>query len=199
MCTLFRTLILLFLWKKFLEDINPFSGATDSPFWASGNICPGLQSQGGFPCLGALSPGCNGFLRFRSGVTPADLLVASMVAKPFWTTYLHTSIGVAQAQDWVCLCLTTCDKTGALRHTSSLISFQTWPYWSQLRVTRKAILQQRNLLPLHKSMCQADPPREILQWEYTFYPVSCMIRTVNSWLHIGLRNNLVITFYWNNM
>ena len=30
-----------------------------------------------------LRPGCDGFLRFTSGVTPADLLVASMVAKPF--------------------------------------------------------------------------------------------------------------------
>ena len=30
-----------------------------------------------------LSPACNGFLRFTSAVTPAELLVASMVTKPF--------------------------------------------------------------------------------------------------------------------
>ena len=42
--------------------------------WTSGDICPGFQSQGGFYHLCALSPVCNGFLRFTSGVTPAVLL-----------------------------------------------------------------------------------------------------------------------------
>ena len=36
-------------------------------FWTSGDVCPGFQSQGGFPRLRASSPVCNGFLRF----TPA--------------------------------------------------------------------------------------------------------------------------------
>ena len=31
----------------------------------------------------ASSPTCNGFLRFTSGATPADLTTASMVAEPF--------------------------------------------------------------------------------------------------------------------
>ena len=43
-------------------------------FWTSGDGCPGFQSFGGFPC---------GFLRFTSGVTPADLLVFSMVSEKF--------------------------------------------------------------------------------------------------------------------
>ena len=38
---------------------------------------------GGIPDLHAFSPACNGFLRFTSGVTPADLLVANMRTKSF--------------------------------------------------------------------------------------------------------------------
>ena len=38
-------------------------------------------------------------LRFTSGVTPADLLVASMAAKSFSSTYLWTSIGGTWDQD----------------------------------------------------------------------------------------------------
>ena len=32
---------------------------------------------------------CNGFFRFTSGVVPADLLEASMIAEPFRFRYLH--------------------------------------------------------------------------------------------------------------
>ena len=52
-------------------------------FWTSGEVCPGFQSQGGFPCLPASLPACNRFLRFTSIVTLADLLVTSMAAEPF--------------------------------------------------------------------------------------------------------------------
>ena len=34
--------------KIFLEDKGPFPGATDTPLWAFGDVCPGFQSQGGF-------------------------------------------------------------------------------------------------------------------------------------------------------
>ena len=47
-------------------------------FWTSGDVCPGLQNQGD-PFCGFL-PACNRFLRFTSGSTPANLLVASMAA-----------------------------------------------------------------------------------------------------------------------
>ena len=46
-------------------------------------------------CMLCLSTVCNGFLRFTSGVTLADLLVASMAAEPFHPFYLCTSIGMA--------------------------------------------------------------------------------------------------------
>ena len=52
-------------------------------FWTSGDVCPGFQSQGGFPCLCASSPVHNGFLRFTSGVTPVDCTEVSMAAEPF--------------------------------------------------------------------------------------------------------------------
>ena len=61
-------------------------------FWTSGDVCPGFQSQGGFPCLCALLPVCNGFHRFISGATPADPLVASMEAEPFRSKYLSFRI-----------------------------------------------------------------------------------------------------------
>ena len=41
-------------------------------------------------------------LRFTSGVTPANLLVASMTAKPFSSTCLQAGIGGAQNQDLSC-------------------------------------------------------------------------------------------------
>ena len=43
-------------------------------FWTSGDICPGFQSQYGSPRWQALSPVCNGFLRFTSDETPVDLV-----------------------------------------------------------------------------------------------------------------------------
>ena len=55
------------------------------PFWTSGNICSGFRSQGGSPRLHTSSPACNGFLRFTSVVTPADLLVAEL----FQSMYLY--------------------------------------------------------------------------------------------------------------
>ena len=43
-------------------------------FWTSGDVCPGFQSQGGFPHLHASSPVHNGFLKFTSGATPANCI-----------------------------------------------------------------------------------------------------------------------------
>ena len=60
-----------------------FVGPLKLLFWTSGDICPMFQSQGGFPHLHASLPMHNRFLRFTSGATPADLLMASMAAEPF--------------------------------------------------------------------------------------------------------------------
>ena len=51
-----------------------FVGPLIPLFWTSGDFCPGIPS---------LSPVGNRVLSFTSGATPADLLVASMVSKPF--------------------------------------------------------------------------------------------------------------------
>ena len=60
------------------------------------------------------SPTCNGFFRFTSGATPADLLVASMAAKPFDShTYIQALVGI-RVQDQACCCLIACDKTDTL-------------------------------------------------------------------------------------
>ena len=81
------------VFKKNLEDILE---ATFTPFWTSGDTRLGFQSQGGCPHSCSLSPVHNRILRFTSGVTPADLLAASMAAEQFLSTYLQTSIGGAR-------------------------------------------------------------------------------------------------------
>ena len=48
-------------------------------FGLLGTSALGFQAQVD-PHLYAFSPGCNGFLRFTSGATPADFLTASMAA-----------------------------------------------------------------------------------------------------------------------
>ena len=68
----------LFFFKKknFGRASVPFVGPAIPQFWTSGDICPGFQSQGGSPHLHETE-----FLN-----SPADLLVASMAAKPFQST-----------------------------------------------------------------------------------------------------------------
>ena len=71
-------------WRTSVHFVGPLT----PPVSDSGDVCPRFQSQSVFPCLCALLPGCKGNLRFTCGATPADLLVASMAAKPFQSTYL---------------------------------------------------------------------------------------------------------------
>ena len=52
---------------------------------------PGFQIQGVFLCLRALSPAHNGFFRFTSGATPADVLMASIAVDSF---HPHTEVQV---------------------------------------------------------------------------------------------------------
>ena len=60
-------------------------GPLISLFWTSGDNCGGFQSQGGsLACF----LGCALYLRFTSGVTPADCIEVSMAAESFQSTYL---------------------------------------------------------------------------------------------------------------
>ena len=68
----------LFFKINILKDTSPFCGAT------SGDIYLGFQSQGGSPCLCALSPAYNGLLRFNP------------------RTCTHISIGGARVWDGAC-------------------------------------------------------------------------------------------------
>ena len=84
-----------------LEDISPFCKATDTPVFDFWSCLPWVSKSGWIPfaCFFARV-----ILRFTSGVTPADLLVASMIDKPFWSMYLqiiypHALVGV-QTYDW---------------------------------------------------------------------------------------------------
>ena len=67
-------------------------------FWTSERSTPlGFTSQVVSLICEALSPTCNEFLRFISGVTPVDCIEVSMAAEPFQSTYhgrmLSASIG----------------------------------------------------------------------------------------------------------
>ena len=60
--------------ETILEDTGPFCVASDTPvldFWWRP---PWVSKPGWIPGFRASSNACNGFLRFISGVTPADLL-----------------------------------------------------------------------------------------------------------------------------
>ena len=92
----------VFVFFVFWRTSVLFLGPLKPLFWISFDVWPRFQSQRGSPRLHASSPECNRFLRFTSGVIPADLLVASMAAQLFWSTYLRTSIGGAQVRDLAC-------------------------------------------------------------------------------------------------
>ena len=82
-----------YFFKKILFAIfgghESFCGTTGTPvldFWW---CLLWVSKRGLIPHSHASLPVCNGFLRLISGATPADLLMASMAAKPFWSTYLY--------------------------------------------------------------------------------------------------------------
>ena len=97
---------------KFLEDINPFYGATDVPvldfwwrlLWLDRGICVTHS------------------LRFTSGATPTDLFAASMAAELFSSTYLGAGTGGAQNRDLSC-CHSQSESSQS--YASSACSWQT--------------------------------------------------------------------------
>ena len=92
--------------KRLLSFLN-FFGGVQSFLWGHWYLCFGLlvtsalgfKAKGGSRCLCALSLEHNEILRFTSGATPADLLVASMAAESFSPTYFQTSISGARDHD----------------------------------------------------------------------------------------------------
>ena len=73
-----------------------FYGATDTPV-TSGNVSSGFQSHSGKPYL-PLGVHDVHSLRFISGVTPANLLMASMLASQF---SLHVCFSRGRMQDLI--------------------------------------------------------------------------------------------------
>ena len=57
-------------------------------FWSSDNVSPVFQRQDGIPYLHTSLPAHNRFLRFTSGATPADIMVASTAAKLLQSMYI---------------------------------------------------------------------------------------------------------------
>ena len=98
--------LLLFFFENNLEDIGPSCGVTDTPsFGLLVMFALGFKSRVDLLTCLLHHPACNTILRFTSGVTPADILAASMAAKSFSSTYLQTSIGGAWDQNLLCMLL----------------------------------------------------------------------------------------------
>ena len=88
---------------RLYSESDFFVGSLIPLFWTSGDVWPRISKAGWIPHLHALSPVCNGFLRFSSGATPADVLSASMVAMPFQSTYLQIMWwGFEPKTNWAC-------------------------------------------------------------------------------------------------
>ena len=93
----------IIFFKKNFEDINPFCEATDTcvlDFW----WCLLCISKQEWVALFTLGRGIcvTHSLTFISGATPADLLAASIAAKPSSSTYLLAGIGGTQNQELSC-------------------------------------------------------------------------------------------------
>ena len=105
-------------------------------FWSTyGDIW--FQSQSGQPYSHLVTHS----LRFTSGVTPANLLVASMTAKPSSSTYLWAGIGGVQNQDLLC-CHSQCKTRQMpywLSYASSAWVFVTL-YWTVEKKVQKYYL-----------------------------------------------------------
>ena len=97
------TNILFFFFFFFGGHESFFSGATDTSvldFWW---CLPWVSKPGWIPHLHASLPGHNGFLRFTSGVTPTDLLAASMAASHIlYLLYMFTNILTIYCVDHLC-------------------------------------------------------------------------------------------------
>ena len=112
-----------------LEDISPFCGATKTPvldFWW---CLPWLLKPGWIFLLVCFIACMHWFLRFTSSVASADLSAANVAAEPFWSTYLHTSIGKACVQEWACRCFTACDKIYVLMNDLWELKIKKKHYW----------------------------------------------------------------------
>ena len=80
-------------------------------FLTSGDVSPGFQSQGGSHILYTSLNAYSQFIRFISGVSPADLLMASMAVEPFYfggkegvspyTTVLYDDFDVVVVIVWI--------------------------------------------------------------------------------------------------
>ena len=95
--------VVQFFWFFFWRTQVLFYGETDTPvleFW----WCLLSVSKPEWAALFVFTGGIpvTHSLRFTSGATPADHLVASIAAKPFSSTYLWASIGGAWNWDLLC-------------------------------------------------------------------------------------------------
>ena len=93
--------------KKNLGEYKSFLVGPLIPlFWTSGDISSLFQRVSSLILGGGIHDTHS--LRFTSGVTPADLLVASLEAELFSTTYLSAGIGGAHNWDLSC-CHSQCE------------------------------------------------------------------------------------------
>ena len=125
----------LMFWFKILNEISPFCGATDTlslDFWW---CLLWVSKLGWIPHLYVMSP----LSSFTSGVTPADLFMASMAAETYWSTYMY--------KHWRDLNLGSSAWTVCDRKFLFVDNFRRWQSHSKMQylsnVTVIAMLQRR--------------------------------------------------------
>ena len=130
-----------FLFVKFLKDISIFEGPLILMFWTSGDVCPGFQSQGG-----SLTWVLH---HMHATDSPADLLVASMAAEPYWSMYFHIyKYWWGLSPESRVHCLAACDKTDAL--PIELCQYNFFCYreilWFNITISGNYVLNAKNLI-----------------------------------------------------
>ena len=128
-----------YILKNILEDFSLFCEASDTPVLGSWWHLS-WASKPGSPCLLALLPTTYGFLRFVSGVTPADLLVA----EPFLIHVLVQALVGLQSKIYRIFQLTL----GCLWYSQISISAHDWiPLHVGKSVNIRAILRYTGKIP----------------------------------------------------
>ena len=108
------------------------------------------------PHFHASLPACNSLLRFTFGVTPTDLLMASIVAQPFGSIYLHMCTQVSVELETGIECVTQCVQ---IRYRMSHAELTlTVLLLLQMMVRGKLVANEIDLLIL---LSQGYPCREI--------------------------------------
>ena len=149
--------------------MNLFCGDTITPvldFWWRR---PGVSKPGWIPHLHAFLPACNGFFRFTSGATPADILTASMSVGHI----RHMHVAEVRCQDLIerllhskqiCYPLDHHVQCNVLKQITILTQVLFWHYRPTLPLSFKGWGPHHFPIPLNTSALNTCPPSLLLSF-----------------------------------